>query len=107
LDDVVHIVESAVDDRLAQRLEPSHVERDVVVDEEYRASAASPGVGDVGQHAIDAVHMKIPAPHLDDRAEAAVVRTTTRRLDDVDGTAQPRATAYHPRTPLLQPCPLP
>ena len=36
LHDVVDVVEPGVDDRLAQRLEPRDVERDVVVDEEDR-----------------------------------------------------------------------
>ena len=44
LDDVVDVVQAAVDDRLAERLEAADVERDVVVDEEDRLRAAAPRV---------------------------------------------------------------
>ena len=41
LDDVVGVVEAALDDRLAQPLEPPHVERDVVVHQEDGPGAVS------------------------------------------------------------------
>ena len=95
LDDVIQVVEAAVDDRATERLEPLDIERDVVVDEEDRARAVPACVGDVGQDAIDAVDMKVPAAHLDDRAEAAVVGATARGLDDVDRPAHQRIAAEH------------
>ncbi len=103
LDGVIHVVETAVDDCLAQRFETADVERDVVVDEENGARAPATGVGDVGQHALDAVDVKIPPAHLDDRAEAAVVRAATRRLDDVNRTAQQRVSVEHPGAAIREP----
>ena len=57
---------------------------------------ARPRVGDVGQHAIDRPGVKVPAAHLDDRAEAAVVGAAARRLDDVDRPADERVARQHP-----------
>ena len=83
-------VQPGVDDRLAQRLEARDVQRDVVVDEKDRARAAPPGIGDVRHHALDRPRVKVAAAHLDDRAEAAVVRAAARGLDDVHGPAEQR-----------------
>src|SRR6185503_8912879 len=67
--------------------ESRDVDRDVVVDDEDRASAACPCVADVVNHALDRQAMEVAAAHLDDRAEAAVERAAARGLDDVDGPA--------------------
>ena len=47
------VVEARRDDRAAQPFEARDVQRDVVVDDEDRARAARPGVGDVGEHALE------------------------------------------------------
>ncbi len=89
------VVESRLDNRAAEALEPRHVQRDVVVDEEDGAGAASARVSDVGEHAREVERMEIAAPHLDDRAEAAVVGATARRFDDVDGTPEEGISRQH------------
>ena len=86
----------------AQRLEPRDVERDVVVDEEDRARAAGPRVGDVRQHAGEIERVEVAPAHLDDRAEAAVVGAAARRLDDVDGAAEERIAGQHARAAVRQ-----
>ena len=50
----------------------------------------APRVGDVGEHALDRIRMKVAAAHLDDRAEAAVERAAARGFDDVDRPAEQR-----------------
>ena len=74
LHQIVEIVQARGDDRLAERLESRHVERDVVVHEKDGPRATRPGVGDVRDHAVDREAMEVPPAHLDDRAEAAVER---------------------------------
>ena len=71
-----------------KRLEPRDVERDVVVDQEDRARAAAPRVGDVRQDAREVEGVEVAPAHLDDRAEAAVVGAAARGLDDVDRPAE-------------------
>ena len=88
LHDVVDVVEPGLDDGPAERLEARHVERDVVVDQEDRARPAAARVGDVRQDAREVEGVKVPAAHLDDRAETAVVGAAPGRFDDVDGPAQ-------------------
>ena len=88
---------------LAQRFEAPDVERDVVVDEEDRPRAVAARVGDVGQHAVDAVGVEVAAAHLDDRAEAAVVGAAARGLDDVHLAAEQRVAAEHARGAVRQP----
>ena len=59
-------------------------------------------VGDVGEHALDRVRVKVPAAHLDDRAEAAVVGAAARGFDDVDLAAEQRVAAEHARAAIGQ-----
>ncbi len=47
--------------------------------------------------------VKIPAAHLDDRAEAAVVGAAPRGLDDVDWTAEHRVAVEHAGGAIRQP----
>ena len=93
---------SGAGDRPAERAEPRHVERDVVVHEEDDARAARARIGDVRDHAIEAPRVEVSSPHLDDRAEAAVVRAASRRLDDVDGPAHHGVAREHACGPIRQ-----
>ena len=79
LDDVMNVVEPGVDDRPAQGLEPLDIQRDVVVDNEDGARSPRPCVGDVGEDAREVERVEIPSAHLDDRAEAAIVRYSRAR----------------------------
>ena len=74
LHQIVDVVETGVDDRAAERLEPADVQRDVVVDEEDGPRAVVPRVADVGQDPLERVGVEVASAHLDDRAEAAVER---------------------------------
>ena len=74
LDRVFELVQPGADDRLAQRGEALHVERDVVVDDEQGPGAAITAVADVVEDAVEVVGVEVAAAHLDDRAEAAVER---------------------------------
>ena len=103
LDDVVDVVEAAVDDRPAEGLEAGDVERDVVVDEEDGAGAARARVGNVVEHPRNREAMEIPAAHLDDRAETAVERAAPRRLDDVDAAAHHRVAGENAGSALWRP----
>ena len=97
LDDVVDVVEAGVDDRAAQRLEPRDVSvmlsstRKIARAPRARASAMSASTRS------NRYGVEVPAAHLDDRAEAAVVGAAARRLDDVDRPAEQRVAGQHAR----------
>ena len=90
LHDVIDVVEAGLDDRAAQGFEPRDINRDVVVDEEDDARAPVPRIADVVDHPGNREAVKIAAPHLDDRAEAAVEGAAPRCFDDVDVSAEHR-----------------
>ena len=90
LHEILDIVEPGVDNRLAQLREAADVERDVVVDQKDGPGAAASRIGDVGDHALDGIDVKVAAAHLDDRAEAAIVRAPSRRFDDIDLASKQR-----------------
>ena len=73
LNEVVDVLQAAIDDAAADRLEATHVDRDVVVHDEDRARPPGARVPDVVEHAVDGPGVEVAAAHLDDRAEAAVV----------------------------------
>ncbi len=95
LDDVTTLVQAGGDDRLAQHREAPHVQRDVVVNQEDDPGTVVAGIGDVGDDAGDRARVEVPPAHLDDRAEAAVVRAAPRRLDDVHGIAEEGVAPQH------------
>src|SRR5574337_315075 len=99
---VVDIVESGLDDRLAEGLEPPHIEHDVVIDDEDRPCAVVTGIADVRNHPVKRVGVEIPAAHLDDRAEAAIERTAARGLDDIDLSPECGVSAEYPRVAVRQ-----
>jgi len=96
LDHVVDIGETRVNDRPTERLEPRHVERDVVVDDEDGTGTATARVLNVGDHVPERKPVKVSPTHLDDRAEAAVERAPARCLDDVHAPAEHRVAGQHP-----------
>ena len=100
LDHVVDVVETRIDDGLAERLEPGHVERDVVVDDEDRPRAAASRIADVVDHAFHREAMEVASAHLDDRTEAAIERAPARRLDHVHVAAHHRIAGQHARGPI-------
>ena len=103
LHDILDVVEPAIDDGLAEQLEAAYVERDVVVDEEDGPCAAASRIDDVGNHPLDRVDVKVAAAHLDDRAEAAVVRAAPRCFDDIDLAPQQRVAVEDARGAVGQP----
>jgi hypothetical protein len=90
LNEILDVIEPGIDDGLAQQREASYVERNVVIDQKDRPSAVAAGVRNVGKHPLDWKHVKVPAAHFDDRAEAAVERAAPRRFDDVNLTPHER-----------------
>src|SRR5262249_450544 len=52
-----------------ESLESSHVQGDVVVDEEDRPGAVRARVANIGDDAVEVVGVEIAPAHLDDRAE--------------------------------------
>ena len=99
LHDVVDPRQLSLDEGTTQGLEPRHVQRDVVVDEEHAPRAPASCVADVVDHAIDREAVEVAPAHFDDRAKAAVVRATARRLDDIGLPAEQCVAAQHPRAP--------
>jgi hypothetical protein len=59
LNGVFEVVQPGVDDRLAERLEPLHVERDIVVHNEQRPGAAVPRVANVRRDPLEGVGVEI------------------------------------------------
>ncbi len=100
---VLDVVEARLDDRVAQRLEAAHVERDVVVHDEHRAGPVLARVADVGDHPLEPAAVEVAAAHRDDRAEAAVERAAARGLDRVDGLPEQGVAAEHAGRPIRQP----
>ena len=102
LHEVVDVVHAGCRNRPAQPLEPLHVQRDVVVNDEDRARAARSRVSDVRQHPLVAEGVEVPAAHLDDRTEAAVVSAAARRLDEIDLSSKERVPRQHAAGPLRE-----
>src|SRR5262245_30194985 len=88
LNGVFEVVEPGIDDRSAERLEPPHVKRDVVVHDEERPGTTVPRVANVRQDPIEGVDVEVASAHLDNRAEAAVEGAAARGLDHVDLPAE-------------------
>src|SRR5439155_10456882 len=72
---VVDIVETRVDDRLAQRFEALHVQDNVVIHDKDRSCAAIVRVSNISDYAIERVSEEVPPAHLDDRTETAIEGT--------------------------------
>src|SRR6202030_2669229 len=75
----------------------SHIQRDVVVDEENGSSAVIAGVANVVQHAVERVGVEVAASHLDDGAETAIVGAAPRGLDYIHLPAHQRVSREHSR----------
>ena len=86
-----------IDDGLAQRLEAATSSVMLSSTRKIAWAPRAPRVGDVGEHAVDRIRVKVAAAHLDDRAEAAVEGAAPRRFDDVDLAAEQRVAAEHAR----------
>src|SRR5262245_38332711 len=97
LDGVVDGIQPGVGDGLAQRFKTGHVQGDVVINDENGAGSVLASVADIGKHAIEGKRVKVPAAHLDNRAEAAVKRASARSFDDVDLPSEHRIAAQYPR----------
>ena len=88
LHDVPQVAEARALDLLAQLLEPRHVDRDVVVDEEHAADAAPVEGAQVRDHTPDREAAERPPVHPPDRAERAGQRAAAARLGDVEGAVE-------------------
>jgi hypothetical protein len=87
----------------AERLEPPHVKRDVVVHNEERPGATVPRVADVRQDPLEGVGVEVASAHLDNRAEAAVECAAARGFDHVDLPAEERVAAKYPHVAPRRP----
>src|SRR4029077_4800542 len=89
--------------RLAETFESSHVQGDIIVDQENRPCAVIAGVAYVRQYPIERIRVELTAPHRDVRAEAAIKSTTTGGFNDVHLAAQHRVTAEDTRIAIGKP----
>src|SRR5262245_25803627 len=85
---VINVVQASIDDRLAKRFEPTHVQHDVIIHDENRTRAVISSIANVGDHSIKRVGEKITATHLDDRTEAAIEGAAPRRFDYISLAAE-------------------
>src|SRR4029453_7685879 len=89
--------------RLAESFESSHVQGDIIVDQENRPCAVIAGVAYVRQYPIERIRVELTAPHRDDRAEAAIKSTTTGGFNDAHLPPQNRIPAGDARIAVRKP----
>ena len=90
LNGVFELVQPGVDDRAAERLEPPHIKRDVVVHDEERSGATVPRVADVRQDPLEGVGVEVASAHLDNRAEAQKLQSKVQpREVSITSTCRP------------------
>ena len=77
LNEIVQLIQTGFDYCAAQCFEAMHIERDVVVHKKDAAGAVIACVADVCEHTFERISMKVPAPHFNDRTEAAVISAAT------------------------------
>src|SRR5262245_19285080 len=87
---------------MAQSFEAAHVKRDVVVDDEDRSRAVISGIADICDDPIKRISMEVPASHLDDRAEAAIVGASARGFDHIHLPPENRVAFEHPSIAIGQ-----